>query len=80
MRYAWGEDSPYVVAEFLPERAARLGIAGAVITSASRPPEFDRWRIPRPVCGTDWRSPEGFAALIDRYLAPGDPTPSLRRP
>lgn len=78
--YPWGEDNPYLVDEFLPGHALRLGIEGAFITSASKPQEFDRWRIPRPVCGTDWRSPEEFAALVDRYLATGDPMPKLRRP
>ena len=72
--YPWGEDNPYLVNQFLPQYAARLGIEGAFVTSTPTHGEFDRWRIPRPVCGSDWRSPDEFLALLDRYLATGDPS------
>ncbi len=30
-----------------------------VVTATS-----DRWKLPRNICGTDWTSPEGLAALL----------------
>jgi hypothetical protein len=66
--YPWGEDNPYLADEFFPRHAQELGILGAFVTSGSPSKAQDRWRIPRQVCGSDWRSPAEFAALIDRYL------------
>jgi len=66
--YPWGEENPYLVDEFLPARGAELGIVGAFVTSGDPLRPTDRWRIPRQVCGTDWRSAEEFSMLLDRYL------------
>lgn len=67
--YPWGEDNPYLVEQFFPKHAAELGILGAFVTSGASSSASNRWRIPRLVCGTDWRSPAEFSALIDRYLS-----------
>ncbi len=67
--YPWGEDNPYLVDEFFPRYAQELGILGAFVTSGSPSAAQDRWRIPRRVCGSDWRSPDEFSALLDRYLS-----------
>lgn len=66
--YPWGEDNPYLVNEFFPRFAAELGMVGAFVTSGGPHLPFDRWRMPRLVCGTDWRSADEFSTLMDRYL------------
>ena len=66
--YPWGEDNPYLVNEFFPRHGQELGILGAFVTSGSLSLAQDRWRIPRQVCGTDWRSTDEFSTLLDRYL------------
>lgn len=67
--YPWGEDNAYLVDAFFPTFGAELGILGAFVTSDGPPSSFNRWRIPRVVCGTDWRSPAQFADMLDRYLS-----------
>lgn len=69
--YPWGQASDYLVDEFLPHHGAELGISAAFVTAARA--SIDRWSIPRLVCGTDWRTPEQFSALLQRHrdAAPG---------
>jgi peptidoglycan/xylan/chitin deacetylase (PgdA/CDA1 family) len=67
--YPWGEHNPYLVDHFFPAHAEELGLLGAFITAETQPAMFNRWRIPRVVCGADWRSPEEFSVLLDRYLS-----------
>ncbi len=72
--YPWGEPSEYLLREYLPARAAELGLKAAV-SSAPHASGFveagsDRWLVPRLVCGNDWKSPGELESL----LAPlGDP-------
>jgi peptidoglycan/xylan/chitin deacetylase (PgdA/CDA1 family) len=67
--YPWGEDNPYLVEQFFPSFGAQLGLTGAFVTSAPFTADALPWRIPRRVCGTDWRSPQEFSDLLDRYLS-----------
>lgn len=67
--YPWGEDNAYLVDEFFPAHGAELGLRGAFITSGDTRAACSRWRIPRPVCGTDWRSPAEFSALLHRHFS-----------
>ncbi|GMU43341.1 MAG: polysaccharide deacetylase family protein [Xanthomonadales bacterium] len=70
--YPWGQHNRYLAEHWLPAHGPALGLLGAFITGAPQPARFDRWRIPRLVCGEDWRSPAEFEALLDRYLRSGD--------
>ena len=67
--YPWGEDNAYLVDEFFPAHGAELGLRGAFITSRDTRAACSHWRIPRPVCGTDWRSPAEFSALLHRHFS-----------
>lgn len=68
--YPWGEANDYLVDEFFPRHAAELGLRGAFITSGDTRTACGPWQIPRLVCGTDWRSPAEFSALLHRHFRP----------
>lgn len=70
--YPWGQHNAFLADTWLPRHARELGLAGAFTTAAPQPPVFDRWRIPRMVCGSDWRSPAQFAAMLERHARRGD--------
>jgi peptidoglycan/xylan/chitin deacetylase (PgdA/CDA1 family) len=63
--YPYGETNDYLVREYFPSEHARIGV-DAAFGDGARPMtgEADRWALPRYVCGRDWRSPEGLAALL----------------
>lgn len=70
--YPWGQHNRFLADDWLPRHQRALGLLGAFITAAPQAPVFDRWRVPRMVCGSDWRSPGAFAAMLERHLANGD--------
>lgn len=60
--YPYGETNAYLVDEYLP---AYSGFDAAFTTD----PEYlaensSRWRIPRFMCGRDWKSPDELAAIL----------------
>jgi hypothetical protein len=65
--YPYGESTDYLVRDYLPTHGAAQGLTAAFDTT----PAFvevhsERWRLPRFVCGHDWRSPEALRALLLR--------------
>lgn len=64
--YPYGQASDYLRGEYLPRFGPALGLDAALgcdpqpVTSAS-----DRWFLPRFMCGRDWSSADGLAALLD---------------
>lgn len=67
--YPWGEANDYLVEEFFPQHGAKLSIAAAFVTAPKADRKISQWCIPRQVCGTDWRSPEEFAAILQRHCS-----------
>jgi peptidoglycan/xylan/chitin deacetylase (PgdA/CDA1 family) len=65
--YPWGQANDYLVEEFFPQRGADLGLTAAFVTAPRSDRQINRWSLPRLVCGTDWRSPEEFEAILRRH-------------
>ena len=63
--YPYGESNDYLVRDYFPAHHGRLGV-DAAFGDEPRPmgDRDDRWRLPRYVCGRDWRSPGDFEALL----------------
>lgn len=63
--YPYGESNDYLEREYFPTHHARIGV-DAAFGDAARPMTDDaaRWRLPRYVCGRDWRSPGELEALL----------------
>jgi peptidoglycan/xylan/chitin deacetylase (PgdA/CDA1 family) len=74
LAYPYGEANAYLVEEYLPARAAELGLRAAFTARAGFwEPQSERWEIPRFICGRDWDSPEGLRALLDAASGKGRP-------
>lgn len=64
--YPYGESNNFLAQEYFPRHAAALGIDAAftdeprLIDGAS-----ERWRLPRYMCGRDWKNPEGLQRILD---------------
>jgi len=72
--YPYGEANAYLAREYLPSRAAELGVVAAFTARAGFwEASSGRWEIPRFVCGRDWASPEGLRAILDAATDPGRP-------
>ena len=70
--YPWGESNAFLSGEYLPRRGVQLGLKAA-FSSAPMACGFvtedcDRWRVPRFVCGHDWKSPGGLEDLLGGLL------------
>lgn len=63
--YPYGEANDYLAEDYLPRHRDEHGL-DAAFTTRPAPIEAtsDRWRLPRYVCGHDWRSPEALAQLL----------------
>jgi peptidoglycan/xylan/chitin deacetylase (PgdA/CDA1 family) len=63
--YPYGDPSDYLVDEYLPLHGPRGGTLAAFVGGAApvhaRSP---RWRLPRYICGMDWRSTDELAAIV----------------
>jgi peptidoglycan/xylan/chitin deacetylase (PgdA/CDA1 family) len=63
--YPYGESNEFLERDYLPRRAAALGLKAAL---GDRPtpltPESPRWHLPRYVCSRDWKSPEDLERLL----------------
>ena len=63
--YPWGESSPYLLNEYLPEHKSNHSL----IAAFSCEPEMvnaqtNPWNIPRFVCGLHWKTSEELEALL----------------
>lgn len=63
--YPYGEANDYLVREYLPRHHERIGL-DAAFGDGARPmtARDDRWKLPRYVCGRDWRAPADLEALL----------------
>lgn len=65
--YPYGEWNDYLVGEYLPHRRAEHRVRAAFTTQAAPVTrEADRFRLPRYVCGHDWRTATALAELLAR--------------
>ena len=63
--YPYGESNDFLEREYFPKHHVRIGV-DAAFGDAPQPMtgEASRWRLPRYVCGRDWRSPAELEALL----------------
>ena len=63
--YPYGESNDYLERDYFPTQHERIGVDAAFGDDA-RPMTDDapRWRLPRYVCGRDWKSPEELERLL----------------
>jgi peptidoglycan/xylan/chitin deacetylase (PgdA/CDA1 family) len=63
--YPFGHYNAFLVDEYLPQNASRLGLRAAFTTDA-RPVDVytNRWCVPRYVCGHHWTSPGALRAIL----------------
>jgi peptidoglycan/xylan/chitin deacetylase (PgdA/CDA1 family) len=63
--YPFGQYNAFLVEQYLPKNAARLGLHGA-FTVEPRPltASENRWSLPRFICGHDWKSPEELVRIL----------------
>ena len=64
--YPYGPHSDYLVKEYFPRYAAKLGI-DACLGDEARPwtTQANRWEVPRFVHGRDWHEPQELVRLLD---------------
>lgn len=63
--YPYGESNDYLVRDYLPRHAQRIGLVAAFGSDPGpATPASDRWQLPRFVFGHHWNSPEGLARLL----------------
>ena len=63
--YPFGQYNAFLVEQYLPENARRLGLRAAFAVKP-RPitGHENRWCLPRFVCGDDWKSPEELLTIL----------------
>jgi peptidoglycan/xylan/chitin deacetylase (PgdA/CDA1 family) len=63
--YPYGQFNDYLVDVYLPAQRESLGITAA-LTDSPQPlsSASNRWKIPRYICGRDWKSPEGLSQIL----------------
>lgn len=63
--FPYGDFSDYLVLDYLPNNASRLGLKAAFTTEAKH---IDRqsniWQMPRFVCGADWQDATGLQNIL----------------
>lgn len=68
--YPWGQSSDYLAEVYLPKFRSAHGFEAAFTTEPEAVTRaHSRWRLPRFVCGRDWRSPQQLADLLGRVQA-----------
>ena len=64
--YPYGECNDFLARDYFPRQAAALGIDAAFTDEPRALGEADdRWRLPRYVCGRDWKSPAELQRILD---------------
>ena len=63
--YPFGQSSAFLVEEYFPRHAQRLGLRAA-FTDEPKPitGRESRWRLPRFICGHHWKRPEELRAIL----------------
>ena len=63
--YPYGESNRYLVEEYFPVNAARIGVDAAFTTPGEPVTETsNRWCLPRYTCGQHWTTPGELRALL----------------
>jgi hypothetical protein len=62
--YPFGHANDYLVKEYFPSHAHRIGLEAAFGTDGMIAEQCDVWAIPRVVCGHHWRSPSHLRRLL----------------
>jgi peptidoglycan/xylan/chitin deacetylase (PgdA/CDA1 family) len=64
--FPYGEPSDYLVADYLPNAIERHGVLAAFGVGVEPVhASSNRWRLPRLVCGDDWKDAAGLRALLE---------------
>lgn len=66
--YPYGQSNAYLAEEFFPALAGRFS-AAFTGDPGYWSHDSDRWRLPRFVCGFNWKSPEQLAAILTGRFA-----------
>jgi peptidoglycan/xylan/chitin deacetylase (PgdA/CDA1 family) len=63
--YPFGQSNAFLVEDYFPRNAQRLGLRAA-FTDEPMPVRGreSRWRLPRYICGHHWKSPEELQAIL----------------
>jgi peptidoglycan/xylan/chitin deacetylase (PgdA/CDA1 family) len=63
--YPFGQSNAFLVEEYFPRNAERLGLRAA-FTDEPKPitGRESRWRLPRFICGHHWKRPEELRAIL----------------
>jgi peptidoglycan/xylan/chitin deacetylase (PgdA/CDA1 family) len=63
--YPFGQSNAFLVEEYFPRNAQRLGLRAA-FTDEPKPitGRESRWRLPRFICGHHWKRPEELRAIL----------------
>jgi len=63
--YPFGQYNAFLVEQYLPENAGRLGLRAAfAVEPKPITGHENRWCLPRFVCGDDWKSPEELLTVL----------------
>lgn len=66
--YPYGETNSYLSQEYLPNYSSEAGSVGLDAAFTTEPaylsPSSDRWRLPRFMCGRDWKTPEALREIL----------------
>lgn len=63
--YPYGEYNEYLVDHYLPKLSTEHGLMAAFTTEPRHVSENEHlWKLPRYVCGRDWKTPEQLARIL----------------
>lgn len=63
--YPYGESNEYLVREYFPRHATRVGVVAAFDDQATpMTHQSDRWELPRYVFRRDWKAPSDLEAIL----------------
>jgi hypothetical protein len=60
--YPYGQVSPFLADSYLPKQESI--VAAVAVQPVPMTAQSDPWRIPRYVCGHDWRAEDDLRALV----------------
>lgn len=64
--YPWGHVNDYLINQFLPTDGVHHGIEAAYTCGAEAVKrDTSRWKLPRYICGFNWKSPAGLLEILD---------------
>jgi peptidoglycan/xylan/chitin deacetylase (PgdA/CDA1 family) len=63
--YPFGQSNPFLVEEYFPRNADRLGLLAAFTDEPSPITGYESpWRLPRYICGHHWKGPEELRRIL----------------